>query len=221
MLDLSQEYDYELIICGDLNARVGTLSEIVEADINVPALEEFENVFQTSFVGPRSTCDVSVNTAGRELIDLCKIYGLYILNGRFQPDKDIGNFTHLCTNGSSVIDYGMCTMSLIQNVMNFSVEERTEPDYLPILITFEGHQDVIFNTTSNDNTDMNFLGYKIPADHKHLFTSKLSDILTNTVMRGMCFAIDNDNLDINIIIYMFLSIFRQAGEDFKKKQKRS
>ena len=97
LLELSQEYDYELIICGHLNARVGTLSEIIEADINVPALEEFENVFQTPFVGPRSTCDVSVNTAGRELIDLCKTYGLYILNGRFQPDKDLGNFTHLCT----------------------------------------------------------------------------------------------------------------------------
>ena len=56
---------------------------------------------------PRATCDVSVNTAGRELIDLCKTYGLYIINARFQPDKDIGNFTHLCTNGSSVIDYGL------------------------------------------------------------------------------------------------------------------
>ena len=119
-----------------------------------------------------------------------------------------------------IIDYAMCTMSLIQHVMNFSVEERTESDHLPILITFEGQQDVIFNTPSNDNTDMNFLGYKIPADHKHLFTSKLSDILTNTVIREMCFAIDNDNLDINIIMDMFLSIFRQAGEDFKKKPKK-
>ena len=34
LLELSQVYDYELIICGDLNARVGTLSEIIEADIN-------------------------------------------------------------------------------------------------------------------------------------------------------------------------------------------
>ena len=47
LLELSQEFDYELIICGDLNARVGTPSEIIETDINVPALEEFENVFQT------------------------------------------------------------------------------------------------------------------------------------------------------------------------------
>ena len=116
-------------------------------------------MFKTPFVGPRSTRDLSVNTAGRELIDLCKTYGLYILNGRFQPDKDIGNFIHLCINGSSVIDYGMCTMSLIQHVMNFSVEERTESDHLPILITFEGQQDVIFNTSSNENTDMNFLAY--------------------------------------------------------------
>ena len=61
-------------------------------------------MFQTSFVGPRSTCDLSVNTAGRELIDLCKTYGLYILNGRFQPDKDIGNFTHLCINYNDNLD---------------------------------------------------------------------------------------------------------------------
>ena len=84
-------------------------------------------------------------------------------------------------------------MSLIQHVMNFSVEERTESDHLPILITFEGQQDVIFNTPSNDNTDTNFLGYKIPADDNHLYTSKLSDILTNMVIREMCFAIDNES----------------------------
>ena len=104
--------------------------------------------------------------------------------------------------------------------MKFSVEERTESDHLSILITFEGQQDVIFNTPSNNNTDMNFLEYKIPADDKHLFTSKLSDILTNTVIHEMCFAIDNDNLDINIIMDMFLSIFGQAGEDLKKKPKK-
>ena len=129
---------------GTLNARIWTLSEIIEVDNTIPELEEFENVFRT--------------------IDLCKIYGLYILNGRFQPDKNIGNFTktHISSNGSSVIDYGICTLDMIQRVVKLSVEERTESDHLPILMSFECQQNAKVDIPDDKNKSNNsFLGYKI------------------------------------------------------------
>ena len=67
LLDLPLEIEnYELIICGDLNARIGDLSEDIEADSNIPDLEEFEEIFQAPFVNKRVSCDKTVNKPGRE-----------------------------------------------------------------------------------------------------------------------------------------------------------
>ena len=35
-----------------------------------------------------------ITLSGRRLIDFCKIYRIYITNGRVGNDKDIGNFTN-------------------------------------------------------------------------------------------------------------------------------
>ena len=51
------------------------------------------------------------------------------------------------------------------------------------------------------------------------FITKLANVLTNNVIHDMCCAIENANLDINIITDKFISIFKQAGEDFQKKPK--
>ena len=222
MLDLPLELDeYELIICGDLNTQVGSLTQAIERDTNIPTIEEFENMFQTPFVDHRSTCDLTVNAAGRKLMDLSKSFGLYFLNGKLEPDKSIGNFTHVCTNGSSVIDIVMSTFTLVQCALSFSVEERVESDHFPILVKFQSQQEIKSNSNEDNCRDTGILEYKISDDNIHLLTTKLSDVLINTVFREMCIAIDNQNVNIDTIIEMFMSVFRQAGEDFEKEPKRA
>ena len=63
------------------------------------------------------------------------------------------------------------------------------------------------------------MGYKISDTDRDSFITKLANFLTNNVIHDMCCAIENANLDINIITDKFISIFKQAGEDFQKKPK--
>ena len=49
--------------------------------------------------------DLMSNTFGCRLIELCRIVGLLILNGRIGSDKGIGDFSRDSTTGKSVVDY--------------------------------------------------------------------------------------------------------------------
>ena len=111
----------EFIILGDLNARVGELSEIIDTVENVIDLEEYNEIFSSPVDDYRTSSDKTVNTCGRNLIELCKLYSVYILNGRVGEDKTLGHFTYTSTIGCSVIDYCLCSGNLIKLVKNFKV----------------------------------------------------------------------------------------------------
>ena len=48
--------------------------------------------------------DMEYNRFGLSLIDLCCIYAVHVLNGRFSSDAK-GHFTCIANNGASIVDY--------------------------------------------------------------------------------------------------------------------
>ncbi len=58
---------------------------------------------------PRNNLDQTVNKTGRELVQLCRASGLYILNGRIRGDS-LGRFTCCSGLGASVVDYTITDM---------------------------------------------------------------------------------------------------------------
>ena len=129
------------------------------------------------------------------MIKQCKTYGLYILNGRIEPDRDFGNYTYVCTNGCSVIDY---SEAIIHQVKRFCVEERTESCHFLLLTMIDWQND---NSTNNElpTETTNVLRYRITDYQKQLYIDKLSGLLTNSVYHELCNSIDN--LKCNWIIY--------------------
>ena len=168
----------------------------------------------------RVSCDKTVNKLGRELIELCKTYGLYILYGRIEPDRDFGNYTYICTNGCSVIHYFLCTEAIIHQVKRFCVEERTESCHFPILTTINWQND---NSTNNElpTETTNVLRYRITDYQKQLHIGKLSDLLTNSVHLELCNSIDNLNTSINEVIGLFIAVLKESAEAIRKKPKRN
>ena len=81
----------------DLNARIGELSECLKPVEHVNELEEYNEFLSNSVDDTRMSCDKTINTCGRKLIEFCKLYSLNILNGRIGDDKNIGNFTYMST----------------------------------------------------------------------------------------------------------------------------
>ena len=207
-----------LMVIGDLNARCSNLTEDIHIDYNVEVLQYTNELLQCPIEEPRSSCDSTVNTSGRHLIDLCKLYSLCILNGRKGDDKGIGHYTYISPNGCSVIDYCLISYDLYYCVANFSVEEMSDSHHMPIKVALN-----IYNqcTTIDDNNNTDVpriteLSYKIPHQRQHEFKINVEQIFTPEFVTGLCNDIDNLNKDVNAIIHDINESLYACGTNFVK-----
>ena len=82
--------------------------------------------------------DHTVNSLGRKLLNMCKITGLLILNGRIHGDKT-DKFTFCNQMGHSVIDYVLAKYENFNIVNDFKVLDVKEfSDHAPIYASVVG-----------------------------------------------------------------------------------
>lgn len=88
--------DVHLVISGDLNARIGTKSEMYTQE-RFPV--DFDDGFDIENLPleERMSCDKIVNGEGEFLIQLCTELSLIIANGRYGEGKGVGHFTYTST----------------------------------------------------------------------------------------------------------------------------
>ena len=92
------------VVCGDLNARTGTVQpDEEEMEVELRSDDNVNNVRQSK--------DGSINKFGKSLLDFCFLFNLYIMNGFCPSDAD-GEFTFVSTQGCSVIDYFLVSKEL-------------------------------------------------------------------------------------------------------------
>ena len=105
MSQIYLQYDYDLIfLCGDLNARIGSLSD------NDSELDE---------IPTRCILDKTTNQHGHSLIEFLNDAKFCVLNGRFDQAKD--NFTFIHTRGKSVVDYICIPHDVLSSCKSFEV----------------------------------------------------------------------------------------------------
>ena len=115
----------QVMIQGDLNGRTGEELDFVEADKFDSDLGLDNMNFENQ--RPRNSEDRTKNKRGEEILDLCKMNDLMILNGRCTGDI-FGKFTCHNWNGSSVVDYCIVPYEYFDSIVSFSVGE-----YIPWL----------------------------------------------------------------------------------------
>ena len=93
LLTKNYNNNVDLMITGDLNARTACELEYVEINCNASLFEEYSDIFSNNQVSKRSSCDLTSNSFGKRLIELCKTHALYILNGLLARIKTKDN-TH-------------------------------------------------------------------------------------------------------------------------------
>jgi hypothetical protein len=112
--------DGNLIVLGDLNARCGNLADHLKSyngDAKV-GLDILSNKLESH---ERFNCDTIINSYGRKLVQLCTKTNMAIMNGRIEGDTP-GRFTCHKSSGSSVVDYGLISPSIIDQVAYFQVQ---------------------------------------------------------------------------------------------------
>ena len=70
---------------------------------------------------PRETKDNGTNENGSLSIDLCRITGLHIANGRVGYDAQVGECKYMGRNGSSLIDYVLVSQNVLDMFTSFGI----------------------------------------------------------------------------------------------------
>lgn len=137
-------------ILGDLNARIGEEQVLDE--------NELQDLGLVNHI--RCSKDKTVNWQGRRLLDAIENVGGIVLNGRMVGDEQ-GNFSFCGVMGSSVIDYCICSYSLLQFVEKFSIASKPYSDHMPLILKFD------LPTDSNSNV-MDSSIFKLRWNDKHV-----------------------------------------------------
>ena len=83
-------------------------------------------MYESDFVElPRRSKDLHQNTFGLSLIEICKIYGIHILNGRSPGDTE-GEITCTANHGNRTVYYFIASSNLFQSLSMFEVLGRSE-----------------------------------------------------------------------------------------------
>ena len=160
---------------GDVNARVGNLTDYIDGIDDVPS---------------RKFLDLQKNSHGDAFIDLLLESKMCVLNGRITADLD--NFTSVSTKGSSVVDYIAINHNAITKCKQFKVHLAREamsnanvyhnkiPDHSVLELVFDTNNCYQLNEqtslmsncqTSNENTTR----FRVKADKvTNLFNCDLS-----------------------------------------------
>ena len=215
-----------ILLCGDFNARTGLLSDfhlnchgsLGHSSDDLPYfVDHYENI-----TVERVNQDKNVNSYGRDLIDLCKSAGIYIVNGRTGSDKDLGRFTRVDTTGCSVVDYLLCSLKFKSYLVNFKIGDKVpESDHLPIEFDLSiNTQDKIkskLNSRDCYNTET-WCRYKINDVGLDEFKQNILNEHTLKLMEKVNEAmIFNDN--VNIVSSLYSKILLDAADKSFAKYK--
>lgn len=110
-----------IMLCGDFNARISTEPDFISQDDNqyVPI---FSNYPVDMDLMQRQSPDTTLDTRGKELLDLCISKQIRILNGRTLGDM-FGHYTCYTPNGASVVDYVVVSEGILDQILHFKVTE--------------------------------------------------------------------------------------------------
>ena len=168
LIDMNVNHcDSKICIIGDMNARTGTLPDLLETDehlFKAVGLDDCHNelfidettLYNLGIATNRHNEDKVTDENGRKLIDLCINTGNLIVNGRTGRREKTGRAT---CKGVSTIDYVLASPDLFHYINNFSVDifDKCLSDvHSPLsleLNTIENHQVEINSPTNTPNSN--------------------------------------------------------------------
>ena len=161
IFNIKDTYDLPILLIGDFNGRTGDLNDILLHETNdEPNIDNYNYPYildtfnYLNIPVKRTNKDTKTNKNGRQLVEMCKLTELCILNGRFGADRNIGKNTF---DNKTTIDYGICSPDLFSNIVDFSVDifDRLLSDkHNPVTITINVDNTKIFKQNTIKTNDI-------------------------------------------------------------------
>ena len=120
------------------------------------------------------------------------------LNGQFGKDANIGNFTSLTNNSSSVIDYFVAELDIFSCISDFEIQDRLVSIHMPIRLelsfaAINNTPDQFNDTGENVSNNTEYLRYYLKDDQQHEFIYTLSERL-EAMLEDFLNFIENDQI---------------------------
>ncbi|MES9880123.1 MAG: reverse transcriptase family protein, partial [Sedimenticola sp.] len=176
-----------LMLLGDLNSRCGSLLDYVPLD-RADHVDALPDDYTCDTELPRMSQDSVINSNGRLLIDLCRASGLRIVNGRVC--NDTGKCTYVGSRGSSMVDFVLVTVPLLQLFSSFNVDDpNILSDHCTVNFTMSCNrqeQENSQNMQMDDNQHIQNVQYKFVWETANINSYKCalnSHETTETIVR--------------------------------------
>lgn len=180
-------------IVGDLNARIG-VEQVLDRNLlhGLPHINEI-----------RCSKDDVINSKGKRLMETLEGLGGIVLNGRTIGDAN-GEFSFCGGVGSSVIDFCICSHSLLKFVHDFHIDCKPYSDHMPLCLSF-------VSPTSNNRNTVDSGPQKLHWNDKTSakYSSKLSFLSSNTNL--------NLNATVDEMVLMIKNKIQQSYVNTKNK----
>lgn len=213
----------DIFLCGDLNARTGQLQDMELAvagrDGDLDKLMYDMTDSDTNFdLGKKYSQDMTVNTYGRSLIDLCKATGLRIMNGRLYNDKNVGECTYESCLGKSTIDLLICKPSSIPSITDFSILSLmpTESDHKPVFFSFHLTETVVLEIPVDEGKAI--YSYKWNPTKLSIYLNNYESDGCQKHLDSLLIDLTNDSINGDYICNLFYKYIESAIEVCFKKR---
>ncbi|KAK7479604.1 hypothetical protein BaRGS_00029153 [Batillaria attramentaria] len=124
-----------ILLCGDLNSRTSSICpEYYDESDLLDCVSSSDDVqFK------RQSEDSTLNTYGKNMLNMCSSFGLCIINGVCNGDQ-YGHYTYISEMGNSVNDYFLLSFELFDSIRQscfLQVDERIDCQHLPLMLDIE------------------------------------------------------------------------------------
>ena len=209
--------NFDIILCGDLNARIKDIQPITECNDFSRYLDNSEHSSDTFFTNivhanySRQSRDTVLNFYGKLLYEFCINFDFLIFNGYSKGDER-GDFTFISPNGQSVIDYFIVTQALVNNnncemSVVCDVTSWHQPIVFSIKIDVCSH-DLVDQTCHN--TYSKIVWDESKSDE---FCSNINNALSENVLQSL---VDNIQNNVNLSVNTLSSLFMKSADCMKK-----
>jgi len=196
----------KVFVAGDLNSRVGNKFDYIVHDKINTVYDDDDYCPDNTPV--RASVDISINSHGLKLLDLCKSTCLRIANGR------VGNSckqTFYSNNGTSVIDYLLANEYSFSSISDFTVHDFNEfSDHAPL------HFSLLCNNVSAEYKSHTDVKYKWDDALRGQFRSGIISMLPvfNTIVQHVDYS---SRTAINDVLNRFTETIRSVADPLFSK----
>ena len=165
-------------------------------------------------VCPRKSEDCLRNQFGEQLIELCSLFDLTILNGMDDCQRCFdGGCTFISSAGASTVDYFLSSLELCQSLPleSLTIGCETESDHLPVMlsITRTNHRLNNSNTKQKRKSKKARQNHKWKKDKEPKFIEKLKK---EEIKRTLQSAIEMIESDLDAGVQLFVDGLSEASE---------